>query len=78
MDIESYERTKQIGTPTHAYNLHAPCSILFVFLLYWGIIRSPLLCLLRLFLFVPWVLDGQAPDIEIIANRNDDINLDYR
>jgi hypothetical protein len=43
-----------------------------------GIIRSPLLCLLRLFLFVPWVLDGQAPDIEIIANRNDDINLDYR
>lgn len=31
---------------------------------------------LLLFLLVVWVLDSQAPDIEMIADRDDNVNLD--
>lgn len=44
-------------------------SILFPFL------SVPLLGLLCLSLLVPWMLDGETPDIEVIADGDNDINL---
>jgi hypothetical protein len=40
--------------------------------------HSPLLCLFGLFFFVPRMLNGQAPDVEVIANGHDDIDLKPR
>ena len=34
-----------------------------------------LILLLELSLLVVWVLDGQAPDVKIVANGDNDVNL---